>query len=66
MGQDETSGQTHSGSGYTKALGESFPRIRALYYILHCCTQARLRTFPFRVGNRGDKSSEVKMAGKKS
>src|SRR5207248_1851417 len=60
-----TSGQTRSGTGHTHALGESFPRIRALNDILHCCPQARLRTLPFLLGNRGDKGSQIKMAGQK-
>jgi hypothetical protein len=62
----KTSRQTRSGSGYTKALRESFPRIRTLLDILYCCLQARLRTFPLFMGNRGHMSSEVKMDGKKS
>ncbi len=54
-----TSGQTRSGSGHTKALGEDFPRSRTCLYILYRCPQARLRTFPGRLGNRGDQSSKV-------
>ena len=53
----KTSGQTRSGSGDTKALGQHLPRIRTFTDILYCCPQARLRTFPAILGNRGDKRS---------
>src|SRR2546421_10908462 len=58
--------QTRSGTGHPHALGESFPRIRALYYVLHCCLQARLRTLPRSRCKRGNESSQIKIAGKKS
>ena len=57
----KTSGQTRSGTGNTHALGESFPRIRTLLYLLYRCPQARLRTFPGGLGNRGNERSGIKM-----
>ena len=57
----KTFGQTRSGTGNTHALGQNFPRSRTLVDILYCCPQARLRTFPGGLGNRGDESSEIKM-----
>ena len=41
--------------------GKSFPRIRTLLYILYRCPQARLRTFPAGLGNRGDERSGIEM-----
>ena len=65
MVDHKTSGQTRSGSGDTKALGQNLPRIRTLLDILYCCPQALLRTFPGLLGNRGDKSCWVKMGRQK-
>ncbi len=61
----KTSGQTRSGSGDTKALGRNPPRIRTLLDILYRCPQARLRTFPAILGNRGGKRSWVKIGRQK-
>src|SRR5436190_16987194 len=57
----KTFGQTRSGTGNTHALGQNFPRSRTLVDILYCCPQARLRTLPVPLGNRGDKGCAVEM-----
>jgi len=60
-----TFGQTRSGSGDTKALGQVLPRIRAFFGSLVCCPQARLRTFPANdiLGTRGDGLYWVQIGG---
>ena len=62
---DKTFGQTRSGTGNTHALGQDLPRIRALDGGLSCCPQARLRTLPGSLGNRGKEGLHVKMRRQK-
>ena len=64
----QTSGQTGSGSGNAKASGHGLPLFRPLSYLLPCCLQARLRTFPIPVvlGMRGVWVSWIKVGGQKS
>src|SRR2546421_3456237 len=60
-----TFGQTRSGSGDTKALGQDLPRIRAFFESLVCCPQARLRTFPANdiLGTRGGGFCWIQIGG---
>jgi hypothetical protein len=51
--------------GYQSGWRQHLPRIRTLLDILYCCPQARLRTFPGILGNRGDKRSWVKIGSQK-
>ena len=46
--------------------GKTCPSHATLVDILYCCPQARLRTFPGGLGNRGDESSEIKMGRQES
>ena len=62
---DKTFGQTRSGTGNTHTLGQGLPRIRALDGCLYCCPQARLRTLPEVLGNRGNKGLEMQMCRQK-
>src|SRR2546427_196943 len=63
MVASKTLRQTRSDSGDTKAVGQSLPRIRTFLNVLYRCPQARLRTLPGLLGNRGDLSSEIKARG---
>ena len=62
---DKTLGQTRSGTGNTHTLGQDLPRIRTLDGCLYCCPQARLRTLPGFLGNRGKEGLEIEMRGQK-
>jgi hypothetical protein len=63
----QTSGQTGSGSGNATASGHGLPLFRPLDYLLPCCLQARLRTFPIPrvLGMRGVELSWIKVGGQK-
>jgi hypothetical protein len=60
-----TFGQTRSGSGETRALGQDLPRFRTLNGSLVCCPQARLRTFPANdiLGTRGGGFCWIQIGG---
>ena len=62
---DKTFEQTRSGTGNTHALGQNLPRIRALDDCLSCCPQARLRTLPEILGNRGKEGLHIQMRRQK-
>jgi hypothetical protein len=64
-GVAKTFGQTRSGTGNSHALGQHLPRIRTLDINLYCCPQARLRTLPGALSNRGDKRIQVEMSRQK-
>ena len=61
----KTFGQTRSSTRDAHALGHHLPRIRALDGGLSCCPQARLRTLPGGLGNRGKEGLHIKMRGQK-
>src|SRR6185437_6584563 len=65
QGAGKTFGQTRSGTRNTHALGQVLPRIRTLDGCLYCCPQARLRTLPGSMGNRGKKGLEIQMRRQK-
>jgi hypothetical protein len=57
--------QTRSGTGHTPALGQDLPRIRTLDECLSRCPQARLRTLPDLLGERGKEGLHVEIGRQK-
>jgi hypothetical protein len=53
--RSDTGSSAFASSHYAHASGQVLPLIRTLLKLLHHGLQARLRTFPDRLGDRGDR-----------